>query len=61
MLCGFFVGERSEDQEVLLQGKGLQEAHPSQGYPVQEGQGFSLCARYVHTLSYGMDVLSGWM
>ena len=34
-----FLGERSEDQEVLLPWEGVQEAHSSQGYAVQEGQG----------------------
>ena len=34
-----FVGERSENQEDLLQEQGMQEAHLSQGYPVQEGIG----------------------
>ena len=34
-----FVGERSEDQEDLLQEQGVQEAHPPQGYLVQERQG----------------------
>lgn len=33
----FCIGERSQDQEDLLQEQGVQEAHPSQGHSVQEG------------------------
>jgi hypothetical protein len=47
MLCGFFVGERSEDQEVLLPWEGVQEAHPPQGDAVQEGQGQLVRPRFV--------------
>jgi hypothetical protein len=35
----WFVGERSKNQEDLLQEQGVQEAHTSQGYPIQEGEG----------------------
>uniref|UniRef100_A0A8R7R5Q8 Uncharacterized protein n=1 Tax=Triticum urartu TaxID=4572 RepID=A0A8R7R5Q8_TRIUA len=34
--CWHARGERSEDQEDLLQEQGVQEAHPPQGYLVQE-------------------------
>ena len=33
------AGERSEDQEDILQEQGVQEAHLAQGHPVQEGKG----------------------
>ena len=32
-----FLGERSQDKEDILQEQGMQEAHPAQGYPIQEG------------------------
>lgn len=32
-------GQRSQNPPHLLQGQGLQEAHPAQGYPVQGRQG----------------------
>ena len=41
------IGERSEDQEVLLPWEGMQEAHPSQGDAVQEGKGQSVRPRYL--------------
>jgi len=34
-----FSGQRSQDSPHLLQGQGLQEAHPAQGHPVQGWQG----------------------
>uniref|UniRef100_A0A8R7TH79 Uncharacterized protein n=1 Tax=Triticum urartu TaxID=4572 RepID=A0A8R7TH79_TRIUA len=36
-LLGRQNGERSEDQEDLLQKQGVQEAHTSQGHSVPEG------------------------
>lgn len=35
----FATGERSEDSPHLLQGQGLQEAHPAQGHAIQGRQG----------------------
>ena len=37
------AGERPEDQEGLLQGQGVPEAHDAQGHPVQDGQGVAVC------------------
>jgi len=33
------TGQRSKDSKDLLQGQGLQEAHPAQSHPVQSRQG----------------------
>jgi hypothetical protein len=33
-----------KDPTDVLQGQGVQEAHPAQGHPVQGGQGVGLCA-----------------
>ena len=33
------TGQHPEDAQDLLQGQGLQEAHPAQGHPVQGRQG----------------------
>lgn len=33
------TGQHPEDAQDLLQGQGLQEAHPAQGHPVQGWQG----------------------
>lgn len=33
------LGERTKDSPHLLQGQGLQEAHPAQGHPVQGWKG----------------------
>lgn len=36
------TGQHPEDAQDLLQGQGLQEAHPAQGHPVQGWQGATL-------------------
>lgn len=36
------AGERSQDQEGLLQGQGVPQAHHAQGHPVQDRQGVAL-------------------
>lgn len=38
------TGQHPEDAQDLLQGQGLQEAHPAQGHPVQGWQGSSTAA-----------------
>ena len=35
------TGERTKDSPHLLQGQGLQEAHPAQGHPVQGWKGMN--------------------
>lgn len=35
----YLTGERTKDSPHLLQGQGLQEAHPAQGHPVQGWKG----------------------
>jgi hypothetical protein len=45
------IGERSEDEEVLLPWEGMQEAYPSQGDAVQEGKGQLVRPRYLLSVS----------
>jgi ribosomal protein L44E len=45
MTC--FSGQRSQDSSHLLQGQGLQEAHPAQGHSVQGRQGKAVPRRTI--------------
>ena len=40
-------GRNSQDYEDFLPQRQVQEAHPSQGFTVQEGQGFRQCSGFV--------------
>jgi hypothetical protein len=46
------IGERSEDEEVLLPWEGMQEAYPSQGDAVQEGKGQLVRPRYLLSIIF---------
>ena len=41
------AGERPKDEEDLLQREEMQETHPAQSHPVQEGKGLHLCTGQV--------------
>ena len=43
------TGQHPEDAQDLLQGQGLQEAHPAQGHPVQGWQGSSTATPRPHS------------
>lgn len=48
-----FSGQRSQDSPHLLQGQGLQEAHPAQGHPVQGWQGTD-CGSWMRCCRQGL-------
>lgn len=50
------LGQRPEDEEYLLQGEEVPEAHPAQGHPIQDGQGLAFRAGLVSRIA----VLWAW-
>jgi large subunit ribosomal protein L44e len=42
-LTGIFSGQRTQDQTHLLQGQGVQEAHPAQSHTIQGWKGTACC------------------